>query len=77
MSLQLRITEIKLLPYIASEEDIATFLGIVASFRNVYPELTGPITPEESVIAMRKVIKEITIEDTGAFISHKGNKEWL
>lgn len=77
MSLQPRISETKLLSSIASEEDIAAFMGMLASFRKVYPEFTGPITPEESVTAMRKVIKEITIEDTGAFISHKGNKEWL
>lgn len=63
--------------FIASEEDIAAYMAMIASFRNVYPEFTGPITPEESVVAMRKVFREITIEDTGAFISHKGNKEWL
>lgn len=50
---------------------------MIASFQKVYPNFTGLSTPEESVRMMRKVIEEVTVEDTGAFISHKGNKEWL
>lgn len=54
------------------------FQTVMANFRKVYPDFAGLITPEESVKLMRKVIEEVTVEDTGAFISYKGNnKEWL
>jgi hypothetical protein len=53
-------------------------LGIMMSdFRAQYPNFAGPITPSESVIMQQKVIDEITIESTGAFLSHHGNKSWL
>lgn len=33
--------------------------------------------PDESVTAMLEVIEKTTVESSGAFLSHKGNKEWL
>jgi len=44
---------------------------------HVYPDFTGPITATESVMAQKKVIEGITLEQSGSFLSHKGNKEWL
>ncbi|KAI0806302.1 hypothetical protein BC629DRAFT_1590701 [Irpex lacteus] len=59
-------------------EDIQAFSHVVKTFKIGYPNWNGlPITPEESVSAMLNVFKGLTIKDTGAFISHKGNKEWL
>jgi hypothetical protein len=52
-------------------------MAMVEKFKKVYPNFKGPITPEESVQMQLKVINQITVNDTGAFISHKGNKEWL
>lgn len=48
-----------------------------AEFSRFYPNFKGPITPAESVSLMKKVIDNITIEDSGAFLSHLGSKEWL
>jgi hypothetical protein len=52
-------------------------MAMIEKFRNLNPAFTGPITPEESVRMQLEVIHRITVNDTGAFISHKGNKEWL
>ncbi|KAL5528167.1 hypothetical protein ACEPAF_7303 [Sanghuangporus sanghuang] len=60
-----------------TEEDLKKFEAMVASFRKAYPDFAGPITPEESVRAILVVVDKATIENTGAFISHKGNQEWL
>lgn len=50
---------------------------MLVSFRKIEPSFNGPITPEESVTAMLSVVEKATVKDTGAFISHKGNKQWL
>jgi hypothetical protein len=53
-------------------------LGVMMSeFRAQKPDFAGPIAPSESVIMQRKVIDSLTIENTGAFLSHHGNKSWL
>jgi len=41
------------------------------------PTFKGPITPQESVEMMLKVINDATVEKTGASLSQHGNKEWL
>lgn len=48
-------------------------------FMKAYPDWRGPITPEESIKAMMKVIDraEADNEFAGAFVSHYGNKQWL
>jgi hypothetical protein len=50
---------------------------MLAYFRIISPGFEGAITPEKSVSSMFKVIDRWTVEDTGAFVSHYGNKEWL
>ncbi|KAI0918896.1 hypothetical protein AcV5_001958 [Taiwanofungus camphoratus] len=61
-----------------TEEQLQGFQQMVALFKKAAPLWDGnPISPEQSVTAMLKVIDHATIEDTGAFISHFGNKEWL
>jgi hypothetical protein len=53
-------------------------LGVMMNeFRKHNPEFAGPITPSESVSMQKKVIDGITIENTGAFWSHHGDKNWL
>jgi hypothetical protein len=48
-------------------------IGIMMTeFRTRDPDLTGPISTAESVIMQRKVIDGISIENTGAFLSHHG-----
>ncbi|TFK51902.1 NAD(P)-binding protein [Heliocybe sulcata] len=58
-------------------EDLEVFKKLMVSFRKDYPDWKGPITPEESITAMRKVIDGFTIEESGQFLSHWGNKRWL
>ena len=52
------------------------FAGKLVSYA---PDFKGPITPEESVKAVRSVWEKASIEEGygGAFISHLGNKQWV
>ena len=50
---------------------------MMQKFQVSYPEFKGPITAAESIAAQKKIIESITLEQTGSFLSHKGNKEWL
>lgn len=50
---------------------------LIKKFQVSYPDFKGPITPTESVTAQKKVIEGMTLEKTGAFLSHKGSKVWL
>jgi hypothetical protein len=53
-------------------------IGIMMTeFRTRDPDFPGPISTAESVIMQQKVIDSISIENTGAFLSHHGNKNWL
>ncbi|TCD63794.1 hypothetical protein EIP91_004945 [Steccherinum ochraceum] len=61
-----------------NEDDLAAFTKIVTSFKRAVPEWNGiPITPEQSVTSMLAVIGNLTKEQNGSFLSHKGNEEWL
>jgi hypothetical protein len=61
----------------ATADELERFSVMIGKFREVYHDFTGPIAPETSVRMQLDVINRTTIDDTGAFISHKGNKEWL
>ncbi|KAH9847062.1 NAD(P)-binding protein [Lenzites betulinus] len=59
-------------------EQIAGFVTMVSQFKKYAPEWDGaPITPETSVRLVLGVIHGATVEDTGAFLSHWGNQQWL
>ncbi|KAI9058917.1 short-chain dehydrogenases/reductase [Trametes sanguinea] len=59
-------------------EELEQFKGMVAGFKEYAPHWDGkPITPETSVRLMLGVIERSSVEDTGAFLSHWGNKQWL
>lgn len=47
------------------------------AFQGIYPDWKGPILASESVALQRKVIENLTLEQSGQFLSHWGNKEWL
>lgn len=47
------------------------------SIRKTSPDSKGPLSPEESVRMQLEVIHRWRVEDTGAFVSQKGNKEWM
>ncbi len=53
--------------------------GMVTKFLEYAPHFKGPLTPEESVTAVRQVIENASIEkgNGGDFLSHLGTKKWL
>ncbi|RFU30924.1 hypothetical protein B7463_g5405, partial [Scytalidium lignicola] len=51
---------------------------MLADFKRMDPNFPGrPISMEESIKGQKKVIEEVTIEQSGAFLSHHGDKKWL
>lgn len=50
---------------------------MMADFKKSKPDFSGPISPEESVQAQKKVIEGLTLEQSGSFLSHHGDKNWL
>jgi hypothetical protein len=60
-----------------TDEDLKSAMAMFEAFKKVAPHWKGPLTPIESVELQKKVIDGLTIEDSGKFLSHWGNKEWL
>ncbi|EMD33051.1 hypothetical protein CERSUDRAFT_98663 [Gelatoporia subvermispora B] len=61
-----------------SPEELEVFAQMVERFKVAAPGWDGrPLEPEQSVKMVLAVIDRLTIKDTGAFLSHHGNKEWL
>jgi hypothetical protein len=62
-----------------TEEEHQKIGGVVQKFAAYAPHITGPLTPEQSVMAMKSVIANVSIEkgDGGGFLSHLGTKQWL
>jgi len=58
-------------------EQMELFQKLMAGNLKLNPNFKGPVTPEESVKLQLQVIDNVTIQDTGSFISHFGNKEWI
>ncbi|KAJ7182775.1 hypothetical protein C8R43DRAFT_868266 [Mycena crocata] len=58
-------------------EQIENFKKLVAKIKTFTPDFEGPISPETSVKMQLDVINRWTVEDTGAFVSHFGNKQWV
>jgi hypothetical protein len=63
---------------LATEEEMKEIVPMIKSFQVAYPNFQGPITPAESVIMQKKVIENITLDQSGSFLSHSAaSKEWL
>ncbi|KAG5642150.1 hypothetical protein DXG03_003554 [Asterophora parasitica] len=60
-----------------SEAELKEIIEMGGYFAKQYPTWTGPITPKESVAALLTVIDNLTIEQSGQVLSHKGNREFL
>ncbi|KAK4696086.1 hypothetical protein P7C71_g1782, partial [Lecanoromycetidae sp. Uapishka_2] len=62
-----------------NEIDKAGAQDMASKFAKYAPHFTGPMTPEESIEAIFKVLDHASIEngDGGSFVSHLGNKQWL
>lgn len=46
-------------------------------FHKVYPELKGQISVEDSVRMQLETIDNLTLEQSGQFLSHHGDKNWF
>ena len=61
-----------------AEEYPDVIKGIMEAMKTAAPGFSGvAFTPAESVELQLKVIHEVGPEDSGAFLSHFGNKQWL
>ncbi|KAH9924656.1 NAD(P)-binding protein [Epithele typhae] len=59
-------------------EQLPFIAKMVEEFKRVSPQWDGkPISPETSVKMMREVLAKTGPPDTGAFVSHFGDKRWL
>ncbi|KAF3923877.1 hypothetical protein ABW21_db0208745 [Orbilia brochopaga] len=59
------------------ESMVQMYEAITQIFRRTHPQFPGPLTPEESVNHMLNTLGKLTVKDTGKFMSHYGNREWL
>ncbi|KAJ7501052.1 hypothetical protein B0H11DRAFT_1799899 [Mycena galericulata] len=60
-----------------SPEDEAVFQKTAERIKTFLPDFKGPVTPKQSVDMMLEVIHRWTVDETGHFVSHYGNKQWL
>jgi NAD(P)-dependent dehydrogenase (short-subunit alcohol dehydrogenase family) len=61
----------------ATAEDIASFQRFLKAVQRTKPEWKGPMQPAESVPLQKKVLEKVTIDESGSFLSHLGNKVWV
>ena len=53
-------------------------VALTAHLSKFYPDWNGkPLEPEESVRLQLQVLEKATVEDSGSFVSHLGNKQWV
>lgn len=53
-------------------------MPMLQAFKEYEPTFSGPITPQQSVEYVLKLMRRATIEEFGgAFVSHFGNEKWL
>ncbi|UKZ57262.1 hypothetical protein TrVGV298_011115 [Trichoderma virens] len=53
------------------------FTAMVSTLRKLDPNVKGMISPKESVESMLSVIKSLDKNNSGKFLSHKGNLDWF
>ncbi|KAF1850298.1 NAD(P)-binding protein [Cucurbitaria berberidis CBS 394.84] len=56
---------------------VEIFDKLTEGFKKINPDLKGPVSPKESVGQQLKVIENLTLEHSGEFLSHLGNKQWV
>jgi len=61
-----------------SGEELAYFMKLLGNFKRIFPYWRATLlTPDESVGHQFNIIENLTMADTGKFLSHWGNKTWL
>jgi len=59
-------------------DEMANIVEMIGKFKKHYPQWNGQLlTPAQSVKSVMEVINRFTSADSGAFVSHFGNKQWL
>ncbi|THV04312.1 NAD-P-binding protein [Dendrothele bispora CBS 962.96] len=59
-------------------EEMGGVMEMITAFKKGYPDWTPmPMPTAESVGLMLEIIDKLTVEDSGKFVSHKNNREWL
>jgi hypothetical protein len=53
-----------------TEEEMKEIMEMAAVFMTKYPNWKGPMTPAESVKLMIGIIDNLTVQDSGKFVSH-------
>ena len=67
-----------LTPCTATPKELEGAIAFIGALHKVYPDWEAkPLTPTQSVTAMLKVIPNVERKDSGAFLSHLGNKKWV
>ncbi|KAJ7361144.1 hypothetical protein DFH08DRAFT_685244, partial [Mycena albidolilacea] len=59
-----------------SERTVAENTSLFKAITTNLPNFKGRITPEESVRLQLELLNRWTVEETGAFVSQHGNKQW-
>ena len=62
---------------LATVAQLELYNRLIPGIKKIVPEFERPLTPEESVKLQLEVIKNVTVKDSGTFISQHGNKEWF
>ncbi|OBZ74810.1 hypothetical protein A0H81_05208 [Grifola frondosa] len=66
------------LPKSPTVQELEPFVEIATFFKKAFPQWNGiAVRPEDSVKLLLGIIEKATVQDSGAFLSHHGNKEWL
>lgn len=61
----------------ASAQELAAYQVLFTQFQRVKPDLTGAITPEDSVRMQLEVVDRLDDKMSGAFVSHHGDQNWF
>lgn len=70
-------------PFVSGSKSELTTTTVPEAISTMWVELAQilpgfvPFMPIESVEAQKKIIDGLTIEDSGKFLSHLGNKQWM
>ena len=74
---RLHSTQVISIPAQASPGQRQVYNRLLESIKTIAPDFDGPLTPEESVKLQLEVIDQVTVADSGAFLSQYGNKRWV
>lgn len=64
---------------VESDEQKEKAMAMFGKIKAYAPNFTGPVPTESAVKSVLDMVERVSIEGgyAGAFISHKGNKQWL